>query len=99
MTIVKGVNGYALPGETLIIMGPSGSGKTTLLNTLSDRVTLTNGCKMHGKVLINDSITLNTTNFGKFAGYVMQDDVLFKFFTPKEALTFAARLKLAYLST
>ena len=24
----------------------------------------------------------------------MQDDVLFNFFTPKEALTFAARLKL-----
>jgi ABC-type multidrug transport system ATPase subunit len=28
------------------------------------------------------------------AGYVMQDDILFADFTPREALTFAARLKL-----
>jgi predicted nucleic-acid-binding protein len=30
--------------------------------------------------------------------YVMQDDVLFKSFTPREALTFAARLKLSHMS-
>ena len=32
--------------------------------------------------------------FKKIGAYVMQDDHLFSFFTPKEALTFAARLKL-----
>lgn len=32
--------------------------------------------------------------FGLYASYVMQDDVLFAYFTPKEALTFSARLRL-----
>jgi ABC-type multidrug transport system ATPase subunit len=32
--------------------------------------------------------------FGKVGAYVMQDDVLYSHFTPKEALRFAARLKL-----
>jgi ABC-type multidrug transport system ATPase subunit len=44
--------------------------------------------------MINDKEELNQTNFGKLGGYVMQDDILFAYFTPKEALTFAARLKL-----
>ena len=37
---------------------------------------------------------LNLGNFGKFGAYVMQDDVIFPYFTVKEALTFAARLRL-----
>jgi ABC-type multidrug transport system ATPase subunit len=44
--------------------------------------------------MLNDSIPLNSKNFGKIASYVMQDDVLFEFFTPRQAITFAARLKL-----
>lgn len=37
-TILKGVSGYALPGQTHYIMGASGAGKTTLLNALSGRI-------------------------------------------------------------
>lgn len=37
-TILKGVSGYMLPGQTHYIMGASGSGKTTLLNALSGRI-------------------------------------------------------------
>ncbi len=32
--------------------------------------------------------------FGMYGSYVMQDDVLFNYFTVSEALTFAARLRL-----
>lgn len=58
-------------------MGASGAGKTSLLNILSDRISERNGGKARGKVLINDSIELKGANFGRVAGYVMQDDVLF----------------------
>ena len=92
--IVKGASGYAMPGTTLYIMGSSGAGKTSLLNMLSDRISLKNGATCSGKILINDSTELNQQNFGSIAAYVMQDDILFQSFTPREALTFAARLKL-----
>jgi ABC-type multidrug transport system ATPase subunit len=92
--ILKGVSGYAMPGQTLFIMGSSGAGKTSLLNILSDRIGKKRGQKIEGKVLVNDSMELNQDLFGKVAGYVMQDDILFEHFTPREALTFAARLKL-----
>jgi len=92
-TIVKNASGYALPGQTLFIMGPSGAGKTSLLNILSDRISL-KGAKLTGEVKINDKHPLNQETFGGFGSYVMQDDILFSHFTPREALTFAARLRL-----
>ena len=49
---------------------------------------------LSGNVLFNDEIPVNKQTFQKFAAYVMQDDVLFATFTVREALTFAARLKL-----
>jgi ABC-type multidrug transport system ATPase subunit len=45
-------------------------------------------------VTINDNIKLDRKSFSKIGAYVMQDDAFFSFFTPREALTFAARLKL-----
>jgi len=92
--IVKGVSGYAMPGHTLYIMGASGAGKTSLLNLLSDRISRKDGATVSGEVMVNDSIPLTQKVFGNFGAYVMQDDVLFQSFTPREALTFAARLKL-----
>ena len=37
------------------------------------------------------------SNFGLVSGYVMQDDILYSHFTPREALSFAANLKLGHL--
>ena len=88
-----------MPGTTLYIMGSSGAGKTSLLNMLSDRISLKNGATISGKVIINDSMELSQKNFGSIAAYVMQDDILFQSFTPREALTFAARLKLGGTET
>jgi ABC-type multidrug transport system ATPase subunit len=47
-----------------------------------------------GNIKINDQLKLTQEVFGSLAAYVMQDDVLYDSFTPLEALTFAARLKL-----
>lgn len=96
--IIKNVSGYAMPGQTLFIMGASGAGKTSLLNILSDRVGLKPKDKLEGKMFFNDTIECNHSNFGKVSGYVMQDDILFMHFTPREALLFAANLKLGHLT-
>ena len=92
---MKNVSGYALPGESLYIMGASGAGKTSLLNMLSDRISEKNGQTVKGKIMINDSLPCKQQVFGSLAAYVMQDDILYSSFTPREALTFAARLKLS----
>lgn len=46
-------------------------------------------------MLVNDKLPLKQECFGKFASYVMQDDILFEYFTPEQAFTFAARLRLS----
>ena len=79
-------------------MGASGAGKTSLLNILSQRVAIRGSAKLSGKTMINDTMEVNDHNFGAVSGYVMQDDILYQHFTPREALKFAADLKLASLT-
>lgn len=95
--ILKQVSGYALPGQTLYIMGASGAGKTSLLNLISDRASTKNGTTISGEVLINNKDIVQQKTFGSIASFVMQDDILFEFLTVREALTFAARLRLSNL--
>ena len=94
LEIVKGVSGFAAPGQAAYIMGSSGAGKTSLLNILADRVTSATRTWLSGTIVFNDEIPVSKESFQKYAAYVMQDDVLFATFTVREALTFAARLKL-----
>ena len=77
-------------------MGASGAGKTSLLNILSDRIAIKQGSKLTGEILLNDTHKLDQKLFGKYAAYVMQDDIIFQYFTVREALQFAARLKLKF---
>jgi ABC-type multidrug transport system ATPase subunit len=79
-------------------MGASGSGKTSLLNFISDRISHKSGVKLSGSVLLNNKEKVTRSTFGKVACFVMQDDILFGYLTVEEALTFAARLRLATLS-
>lgn len=83
LNIIKGVSGYAMPGQTLYIMGSSGAGKTSLLNILSDRAANRKGNRLAGKVMLNDSTPLTQNLFGSLAGYVMQDDILFSYYSPR----------------
>ncbi len=92
--ILKEQSGQANPKETLFVMGASGCGKTSLLNLISDRIRKRKHSKIEGEIKLNDTIDLNYETFSKIGAYVMQDDHLFSFFTPREALTFACRLKL-----
>ena len=96
--IIKNVSGFALPGQTLYIMGASGAGKTSLLNIISDRISTNKGDILKKEIYLNDTVKVNDDNFGKVSAYVMQDDILYQHFTPREALTFAANLKLSNLS-
>ena len=49
---------------------------------------------MSGNVWMNDVKKVTQDSFGEIGAYVMQDDILFSYFTVEEALQFAARLKL-----
>lgn len=73
-------------------MGPSGSGKTSLLNVISQRSNLSKGSFTEGSVSVNDR-TLDVGDFGKMGAFVQQDDVLVQNMTPRELLTFSARMK------
>ena len=64
------------------------------MNAISDRIKTSKKSRLDGQIMMNDTLPMTQERFGKYATYVMQDDVVFAYFTVKEALTFAARLKL-----
>ncbi|KAJ8525799.1 hypothetical protein ON010_g15315 [Phytophthora cinnamomi] len=50
LELLKGINGYAVPGSITALMGSSGAGKTTLMDVIAGRKT---GGKIAGKILLN----------------------------------------------
>lgn len=74
------------PGEFAALIGPSGSGKTTLLKCLSGVGQATGGLITIG----GDALELRLTD----VGYVPQSDVVHDRLTVREALVYAARLRL-----
>jgi ABC-type multidrug transport system ATPase subunit/ABC-type multidrug transport system permease subunit len=80
-------------------MGPSGSGKTTLLNILAGRAGAASikGAELTGDISLDGSIIDPIKERNRFA-YVMSEDALFPTLTPRESLTYAARLRLPNMS-
>ena len=76
----------------MAIMGSSGCGKTSFLNVLGQRLGLSPGCTFKGEVRVNDK-KVNSNDFGKFGGFVQQDDILLETFSPEESFRFAAKLR------
>jgi len=91
--ILRGMTGVCRPRELTAIMGASGAGKTTLLNILSCRVGGGKN-KLSGSILANAQ-PYDIAKFSKFAGYVMQNDILLETMTPREIFTFTASLRLS----
>lgn len=94
-TILHGVSGEAVPGSMLALMGPSGAGKTSLLNILACRTVTTRSksVEVTGNIRVNGK-PMNVENFRKKVAYVMQEDVLYAYQTPREAFAFSAKLRL-----
>lgn len=82
-------------GSMTAIMGPSGCGKSTLLKVLNGDVQLTQGSvEIFGVDLIAGYEYLRTV-----IGYVPQDDIVHQELTVKEAVYYAARLRLEHLDS
>lgn len=78
--ILDNLSGIFKGGELTAIMGSSGAGKTTLLNIIAGRIT-----NFTGQLYANNK-TYNYDNFGDFANYVMQSDLLMQTLTVRETL-------------
>lgn len=74
-------------------MGSSGAGKTTLLNILCCRAGNTASVTLSGDITANGQ-KFDAQSFSNFAAYVMQEDILMETMTVKEAMQFAANLKM-----
>eukprot|EP01098_Paradermamoeba_levis_P014039 TRINITY_DN6586_c0_g6_i1.p1 TRINITY_DN6586_c0_g6~~TRINITY_DN6586_c0_g6_i1.p1 ORF type:complete len:649 (-),score=165.77 TRINITY_DN6586_c0_g6_i1:164-2110(-) len=89
-TIIKHITGMAPAGKLLAVLGPSGAGKTTFLDILAQRKSRGT---ISGEIMVNGQ-PVNRTNFRRYSGYVLQDDLLMGCLTVYETLKFAASLKL-----
>jgi ABC transport system ATP-binding/permease protein len=86
LTILHPTSLSIAPGEFAALIGPSGSGKTTLLKCLAGV-----GEPTGGRVAVGgDLLALRLTE----VGYVPQSDVVHDRLTVREALRYAARLRL-----
>ncbi|XP_030240477.1 ATP-binding cassette sub-family G member 4 [Drosophila navojoa] len=87
--ILKGLSGYFRSGELNAIAGPSGAGKSTLLNLLSGYTYAgyTGDFRINGK-------PRDLKAFKPNVAFITQDTSLQSFLSVKEAMHFAANLKI-----
>ena len=88
--IVSGVGLDAGPGDLIGIIGPSGAGKSTLLKVLTGALRPTSGTVSYDGYDIHDQVDAVRL----MVGVVPQDDVVHRRLTVRQALGFAARLRL-----
>ncbi|OWZ02952.1 ABC transporter, partial [Phytophthora megakarya] len=89
LELLKGINGFAVPGSITALMGSSGAGKTTLMDVIAGRKT---GGKIEGKILLNGYEATDLA-IRRSTGYCEQMDVHSEAATIREALTFSSFLR------
>jgi ABC transport system ATP-binding/permease protein len=89
-TLLAGVDLDAAPGELIAIVGSSGAGKSTLLKVLTGRLRPTSGQVEYGEHDVHDDFAAVATRIG----LVPQDDLVHARLTARQALTYAAMLRL-----
>ncbi|EDW25468.1 GL26409 [Drosophila persimilis] len=87
--VLQGPTGYFKSGELSAIVGPSGAGKSTLLNILSGYTTY----GYTGDFRVNGN-RRDLKAFKPNVAFIRQDTSLQAFLTVKEAMNFAANLKI-----
>mmetsp|Transcript_7448 Transcript_7448/g.13821 ORF Transcript_7448/g.13821 Transcript_7448/m.13821 type:complete len:376 (+) Transcript_7448:48-1175(+) len=93
--ILNGLSGSFPPKTLTAVMGPSGSGKTSLLKILTGRMGGSSNLDYTGTIRLDNEV-VDPTNivFRKKIAYVEQDVTIPGTCTPREAITFSARLRL-----
>ncbi|KAL6756149.1 ABC-2 type transporter-domain-containing protein [Haematococcus lacustris] len=89
--IIKGISGIIQPARLTAVMGASGAGKTSLLNLLAGHVSNQSG--VSGSISVNGEDMMGG-RMRTISGFVHQEDVILETMTVREALLFAAHLKL-----
>ncbi|TMW61663.1 hypothetical protein Poli38472_010726 [Pythium oligandrum] len=89
LNLLKGINGFAMPGKMTALMGSSGAGKTTLMDVIAGRKT---GGKIKGQILLNGHQATDLS-VRRATGYCEQMDIHSEASTIREALTFSAFLR------
>jgi len=90
--ILKGITGYARPGQVLAIMGGSGAGKTALLSMLGGRIPV-GEYEISGELRINGH-ERDVNMFRRYTGFVEQDARVFADLTVREQIEFSAQCRL-----
>ncbi|WP_394361965.1 ATP-binding cassette domain-containing protein [Amycolatopsis sp. SB7-3] len=88
--LLVGVDLNAGPGELVAILGPSGAGKSTLLAVLSGKLRPDTGTVHYDDYEVHDQYTAVRSRIG----LVPQEDLVHARLTGRQALTYAAALRL-----
>ncbi|KAL6623571.1 hypothetical protein ACP70R_033450 [Stipagrostis hirtigluma subsp. patula] len=87
--ILKGIDGYVMPGSMTLVLGPPGSGKSTLLKILAGRVDPGKDSGLTGMVVYNDK-TASEVQKSRLIAYVCgQLNKHIPFLSVRETLEFA----------
>lgn len=93
--ILKGLSGSFPPKTLTAIMGPSGSGKTSLLKVLTGRIGASRNLDLSGEIELDHKLVDPTDiEVRRYLAYVEQEVSIPATCTPREAITFSARLRL-----